>query len=233
MPASPLPAEAILWLDEALLIIAKPAGLPTLPDGYRPENLHVRGLLEPDFGRLWIVHRLDKDTSGVLVLARSAAAHRALNTQFEQQQTQKRYHALVWGRPDWSETTVRLPLRVDGDRRHRTVVDAQRGKPAHTDLQVLESFVAFTLLEATLHTGRTHQIRAHLNAIGLPIVNDLLYDRAFSTRSARPAGIERLALHARELRLWHPLSGEALQIIAPYPPDFTALLNGLRAGNTP
>lgn len=217
----PLP---VLWLDESLLVIDKPAGLRTLPDGYDPSLPHLRSLLEPVYGRLWIVHRLDKDTSGVLLLARTAQAHRSLNTQFEQRQTHKAYHALVHGSPAWDEYTVTLPLRTDGDRQHRSVVDARRGKNAVTRLRVIDRFAAHTLLEAAPETGRTHQIRTHLAALGLPIVGDLLYG------GAALAGVEQpwLGLHAAWLEVTHPLSRAALRLEAPLPPTFEAALRSLQ-----
>src|SRR5512138_2201442 len=103
----------IIHQDEAILVANKPAGLSTLPDGYDSSLPHVKSLLEQQFGRLWIVHRLDKDTSGVLLLARTAQAHRLLNQQFEQHQVLKVYHALVAGSPGWEEKTVDLPLRAN------------------------------------------------------------------------------------------------------------------------
>jgi RluA family pseudouridine synthase len=202
---------SVIFCDEALLVVDKPAGLHSLPDGYDPSLPHVRGLLEPEYGRLWMVHRLDRETSGVLVLARSAEAHRALNTQFEQHLVRKVYHARVVGLPQWQETTVRLPLRPNAGHRHRTIVDAQRGKPAVTHLRVLERFEAGALVEASPETGRTHQIRAHLAALGHPIVGDALYGGGVS-----PAG---LFLHARSLQVTHPLSGDRLQFTAEYPPE--------------
>src|SRR5512136_52778 len=102
----------VLFCDEALLVINKPAGLSTLPDGYDPSLPHIKLLLERQYSRLWIVHRLDKETSGVLCLARSASAHRLLNTQFEQRRVSKVYHALVIGTPDWQELACDQALRV-------------------------------------------------------------------------------------------------------------------------
>lgn len=220
---SPIP---ILYIDETLLVINKPAGLPTLPDGYDPAAPHVRSLLEPHFGRLWIVHRLDRGTSGVLLLVRSAQAHRALNSQFDQRQVSKVYHALVTGSPAWDSKTVELPLRADVGHKHRTVVDPARGKPAVTHLRVLERFAAFALVEAVPETGRTHQIRAHLAALGHPLVADELYGSL--PAEASPPVLHRLGLHARQLTIEHPLLRSVLHFDAPYPEDFARALDQLR-----
>ena len=169
------PAKLELWSDGALLVVNKPAGLPTLVDGYDPAAPYLLGLLKESFGPLWVVHRLDRETSGVIVFARNADAHRALNTQLEKHQAQKVYHALVDGSPEWTEKTVRLPLRTNGDRKHRSVVDIRRGKVAETQLRVLRRFGAISLVQAIPRTGRTHQIRVHLAAQGCPVISDALY----------------------------------------------------------
>lgn len=220
----------ILWQDEALVVLNKPAGLLTLPDGYDPQLPHLRALLEPHLGRLWIVHRLDRQTSGVILLARSASAHRMLNAQFEQQRVEKRYHAIVQGAPDWEYLTVDLPLRANVGRRGRTAVDEVTGKKASTSLKLLEHLDApglgtYSLVEASPHTGRTHQIRAHLAAIGLPVAGDPLYGpRQPSLEGLFP----RTALHAWQLTVSHPLSGEIHTWHAPYPQDFDAALQTLK-----
>ena len=232
MEAAPFPLPKVIYSDQDVLVVDKPAGLLSLPDGYDRSRPYLAGVLMTEFGRLWVVHRLDRDTSGVMVLARSPQAHRALNMQFENRQTAKIYHAIVVGSPTWETTGVDLPLRVDGDRRHRTVVDQEAGKPAFTAIYCLERFSGYTLIEAQPHTGYAHQIRAHLAAVGHPIVGDTLYNR----RQVKPdqlmiPGLPRVALHARSLTFYHPTSGERLSFAAAYPIDFERAIHQLRREN--
>ncbi len=215
----------VLFADDYLLVVAKPAGLLTVPDGWQPDLPHLAALLTLQWGRLWVVHRLDRETSGVMVLARTAGAHRALNAQFAQREIRKTYHAIVFGEPVWRQRTVSLRLTPNRGRRKRTVVDA-RGKPARTEVRVLQRFGAFSLLEAVLHTGRRHQVRVHLFALGFPIVNDPLYGDATDDH---PLPIQRLALHARRLTFQHPATGETMGFTALHPPDFAAALENLAA----
>jgi RluA family pseudouridine synthase len=230
----------VLFCDDALLVINKPAGLLTLPDGYNPSMPHIKSVFEPQLGRLWIVHRLDKETSGVLLLPRSAEAHRSLNTQFEQRLISKIYHALVIGSPAWREQIVDLPLRPNGDRSHRTVIDTQRGKPATTHFRVVERFPGYCLLEAKPETGRTHQIRTHLLSMGLPILGDRLYNRLVTKNHESIVTSPHLehdiimwpkqsiGLHAKSLEIRHPVTDEQMKFIAPYPGYFEAVLLQLR-----
>jgi tRNA pseudouridine32 synthase/23S rRNA pseudouridine746 synthase len=230
----------VIWLDEAFLVVNKPAGLPTLPDGYDPDAPYLGGILRSVYDPLWIVHRLDRDTSGILILARTPESHRALNTQFSKRQVTKVYHALVGGNPVWDEKTVRLPLRPDGDRKHRTVIDLRQGKPSVTHFRVLERYGTYALIEATPKTGRPHQIRAHLAAQGCPIAADGLYGDGKGIflselkpgyrkgRQAEAPLLGRLGLHACSLLLAHPVSGEKLRFEAPYPKDFAATMKQLR-----
>jgi RluA family pseudouridine synthase len=225
----------VLWQDDALLAVNKPAGIAVLAEGWDARKPYLTGLLREQFGRLWNVHRLDKETSGVLLLARSAQAHRLLNIQFEQRQVRKTYHALVVGQPEWRQRWVRLPLRLNGDRRHRTVVDREHGKPSETEFHLLEGFDGYALVEAIPHSGRTHQIRAHLAAIGLPLVADALYGEGkpllaqFGAEDRSTPVLQRAGLHAHMLELAHPLSAQNLKLEAPYPQDFNQSLACLRS----
>jgi RluA family pseudouridine synthase len=233
------PERLVIWIDEHLLAINKPSGLPTLPDGYDHKAPHVKSVMEPHAGPLWIVHRLDRDTSGLLLLARSAEAHRHLNMQFESRQTHKVYHTLVKGSPEWEENRVDLPLRPDADREHRTLVDHRSGKSAITHLKVLARYGAYSLIEALPETGRTHQIRAHLSSVGFPIAADSLYgdgeplylshlkpDYRKGKGAERPL-LARLGLHAYQLGFTHPIEKTPMELIAPYAKDFGAVVTQL------
>ena len=229
-----MPDLPVLFADEAILVVDKPAGLLSLQDGYDPALPYVRTVLEADFGPIWMVHRLDRETSGVLIVARTAAAHHHLNDQFMGRSVRKIYHALLRGVPAWDEQACTAPLRKNGDRQHRTVIDDRRGKPAETHFQVLERFPAAALAAAAPHTGYTHQIRAHAAHLGFPLLGDPLYHRSLAHPDLTPppsaaAVIDRVALHALTIQFLHPLSGLPVQFSAPYPADFAAALLALRA----
>ncbi len=212
----------VIWIDEHLMVVNKPASLPTLPDGYIKDAPNLIDQLKREYGQVWVVHRLDRDTSGAIVFARSAEAHRALNLKFDTRRVSKSYHALVNGVPDWAEIVVDQSLRADGDRKHRTVIDRVRGKPAVTRLRVMARFRHHALIEALPETGRTHQIRVHLSFAGFPIVADALYGDGQGV-----AHLARLGLHARALSFEHPITREPLQFDAPYPDDLASALKDL------
>jgi tRNA pseudouridine32 synthase / 23S rRNA pseudouridine746 synthase len=217
----------ILYSDSALLIVDKPAGLPVLPDGWDKAAPYLVQLLEQQFPPLFVVHRLDKITSGVMAFARSAETHRALNLQFEHHQAHKAYHAISVGAPKWDEHTAKHKLRINVGHSHRTVVDNGKGKPAETAFKVMTRYPGlapdrgYGLLECRPATGRTHQIRVHAYALGYPLLGDSLYSAPPTALIARPA------LHAFSLTLTHPDTGEQLTFEAPYPADFTSTLKAL------
>ncbi len=229
-------ADLVISQDPAILVVNKPAGLLSLQDGYDKTLPHLVKILSPEFGPLFIVHRLDRDTSGVVILARTIEAHRSLNIQFQKRTIAKVYHALVTGVPAWKEYTADLPLRKDGDRDHRTIIDFKLGKKAQTDLVLLEKFPGYALVEACPHTGYTHQIRAHLAYIGFPILADPLYGNREPLSQGTPTNlsqpfdlpIPRLALHACSITFLHPSQMVRVTFSAPYPPDLISAILALK-----
>ncbi len=211
----------ILHCDDSILVIDKPAGIPVLPDGWEPDSPYLLKLLEVDYGKLWIVHRLDKSTTGVLVFARNADAHRRLSLQFEKHQALKTYHALAEGAPAWDVTSAGQPLRANVGHRHRTIVDRRKGKPSRTDFRVLQRLHDHVLLQAQPITGRTHQVRAHAAALGFPLLGDFLYGALRTDLIGRPA------LHAQSLVMIHPTTQLSISFVSQYPQDFKDALKTL------
>lgn len=229
---------SIIYKDASIAVLNKKAGLSVAADRWNPDaprlDLAAAEICAPG-ERLFAVHRIDKETSGLVVYALHPAAHRKLCMEFENRNVSKTYHALIYGAPDWQETTVSVPLRADGDKMHRTVPDRHGGKSARTDFRNLGRCGAFSWLEASPVTGRTHQIRAHLRLLGFSIACDALYGSAEPLylskikRSWRGDEFEekplisRLALHAYRLAFPHPESGEPMEFTAPYPRDLHAV----------
>ena len=228
----------VRYEDEYLLVINKPAGLVVHPAAGNRDGTLQNALLHYDAGlaalpRAGIVHRLDKDTSGLMVVARQLSAHKSLVEQLQARSVHREYLALVQGQVTASGT-VDAPIgRHPRDRLRMAVVES--GKPAVTHYRVLERFPAHTLVEARLETGRTHQIRVHMAHIHYPLVGDPLY----GGRLRLPAGasqtlaealrkFRRQALHARRLEFIHPASGEPVGWEAGLPADFEHLLEVLR-----
>lgn len=215
----------ILYQDDSLIAVNKPSGLLTIRDGYNPDLPTVKSILEIEHGRCWIVHRLDKETSGVLLVARNEKTHKILNQAFEEHRIQKTYHAIVYGVPPELKFTISSPLKVDGDRKHRTVVDMEKGKPAKSIIVVLKSFTSYSLVEIKPETGYTHQIRAHLSSAGFPLLGDKLYQKPSLPQTDL---ISRTALHAFQLTFEHPVTRSTTTIQADYPQDFSTALTTLK-----
>jgi RluA family pseudouridine synthase len=215
----------IIYEDEYLLVIDKPAGLPVLPDGWEKDAPYLVKMLEAQLGKIFIVHRLDKITSGVMIFARDAETHRALNIQFENHQAEKVYHALVEGNPKWDEKIARHPLRANVGHKHRTMVDDKNGKPSETRFRVIKRYQTSALIEAKPMTGRTHQIRVHAYALGHPLVGDALYGSVYGAEETY--GIPRPMLHAQSLSFIHPATNGRVKFSAPHPADFEEAIKNI------
>jgi tRNA pseudouridine32 synthase/23S rRNA pseudouridine746 synthase len=210
----------IIFSNPEILGVNKPAGMDSIPGGWEPHSYSLLELLEKEYGRLWIVHRLDKGTSGIIVFARNPKAHRELSMSFEHHSVSKMYHAIVIGTPTWDNCVANYPLRANVGRNHRTVVDLSLGKLSETTFEVIERFSRNSLLAATPATGRTHQVRVHASTLGFPLLGDMQY-------KADPTNfISRPALHAFSLEF--TLFEEPYHIEAPYPEDFTNAIRILR-----
>jgi 23S rRNA pseudouridine1911/1915/1917 synthase len=223
----------ILHVDDAFLVIDKPAGLVVHPGAGNQSGTMVNGLLARypelavvgDPARPGIVHRLDKDTSGLMLVARTQEAYEHLVARLARHEVDRRYLTLVWGVPEAASGLVDAPIGRSAREPTRMVVSAQ-GKEARTRYEVLESFddpAPCALLECQLETGRTHQIRVHMTAIGHPVVGDDRY------RGARPAiATPRMVLHSAKLQLEHPdQPGTQLRFESPLPADLAAVVAGL------
>lgn len=206
----PLAEPLVLYADAALLVVEKPAGLLSVPGRGEDKQDCLIARLQRDYPDVRIVHRLDQDTSGLLVVARDADSHRELSRQFHDREVEKTYAALALGHIAEPEGRIDLPLRYDPPTKPRHVVDAATGQPALTLWRVVARQPGLTRVSLVPHTGRTHQLRVHLQALGHPLLGDSLYAPA----EACPPG-SRLCLHAETLGFVHPVHGGRLRFSRP------------------
>ena len=203
------PYLPVLHADEYLVVVNKPSGLLSVP-GRLPEYRDSAATrMQRVYPRAQAIHRLDMDTSGLLLFALSPMAQKAIGRQFEKRLVEKRYDALVWGCPAAQE--VKLPLRCDWPNRPRQMVDHELGKAAHTSVRPLASDGRISHVALFPHTGRSHQLRVHLLHLGCPILGDRLY------AGERAPGHPRLMLHASSIRVRHPADGAWCEWHAPLP----------------
>lgn len=227
----------IIFEDGNIVIVNKPSGLLTIPDRYDTDEPNLTAILNEKYGKIYTVHRLDKDTSGIMVFAKDAASHRDLSIKFQEQQVQKIYHAVVKGVFPQDEMEIDIPILPDPSRKGLSIPSA-RGKESLSVVKVLTRFTSSTLVEVDLVTGRHHQLRVHMAAVGYPLLVDAAYggDPAFLVSSVkrkfnlkkhtdeRPV-ISRLSMHAYSLTFLHPATGEPVGVVADYPKDFRAMLS--------
>jgi 23S rRNA pseudouridine1911/1915/1917 synthase len=219
----------VVWEDEHLLVVDKPAGLVVHPAGSTRTGTLVHGLLAlgaeggDDDDRPGIVHRLDRDTSGLLVVARSPEAHELLQELIRTRALERTYAALVRGVPQSASGRIEAPIGRDRRDRTRHSLDTTTPRDAVTWFEVVETMKHHALLDVRLETGRTHQIRVHLEAIGLPVSGDPVYG------AAGDLGLARQFLHAKRLCFTHPLTGSEVDVTSELPPDLAGALELARA----
>ncbi|MCX7565634.1 pseudouridine synthase [Sulfitobacter sp. F26169L] len=202
-PTDPL---KVLHLDHEVILVDKPAGLLSVPGKGSELGDCLLARVQAAFPDALLVHRLDRDTSGVMIFAMTRHAQRHLGLQFEKRMTKKTYVARVWGIPAQKTGTVDLPLIVDWPNRPRQMVCLETGKPAQTDWRVIKAEVNTARVRLTPHTGRSHQLRVHMLSLGHPILGDPFYAHELAR------DYPRMMLHSEELRFKHPDGGQSTKI---------------------
>jgi len=229
--------------SEDFVAFNKPSGLLSIPDRYNASLPNLYALIQKKYGKLYIVHRLDKDTSGLICFARNEESHRHLSLLFQNREVTKFYLAIVQGVPANPVQSIHAPIDAHPVQKGKMYV-SRKGKPAHTDYEILKAWNNFALLKIQTHSGRTHQIRVHLQHIGHPIVGDVFYGSGESLflssfkrnfkqsekeENERPL-LNRLALHAASLQ-FRTADGHLLNLEAPLPKDMDAVAKQLSRWN--
>jgi len=246
----------ILHEDDDIIVVHKPAGLLSIPDHWDKEKSHLRGVLESylskkinnnNAGEIFVVHRLDKDTSGIMIFAKNSESHKNLSMQFEQRTITKKYFAIVCGHPVPAEGVINERIGKKLKKGGKKFIDPRKGSPSQTDYKVVKEYRDYSLIEAIPHTGRMHQIRVHLAHIGCPLAVDTVYSDPEKSgieicdvkhRTKRKNDVEpkyiinRLTLHATQIDFLHPANSEKLSFSVPPPKDFSSLLKQLDKWNS-
>ena len=230
----------IIYEDEDILVLDKASGELTIPDRFKPEQFNLYNYLEGKYGKIFTVHRLDRETSGLLVFAKTEAAHKSLSQQFEDRTVEKIYKVLVEGVMYDMEGSIDKPIAKHPSKAGQMTVSS-KGKPSLTLYKVVEHFKNYTLAEADIKTGRTHQIRVHFKSIGYPLAVDSVYGRSdvfllskvkkkynFGKEEEERPMMSRTSLHAARLVLDHPVSGKRMTFESELPKDFGAVVKQLQ-----
>ncbi|MBL7765629.1 MAG: RluA family pseudouridine synthase [Chitinophagaceae bacterium] len=231
----------ILFEDDDYVILNKPSGMRTIPDRHNENLPSLSGLLRTIYGEIFIVHRLDMNTSGCVCFAKNAEAHRYASQLFEHRQVEKKYLGIVYGSFEEPEGLIEDPIMEHPVIKGKMIVHQKQGKPSSTSYKVLENFSQFSLVEFIIHTGRTHQIRVHMQNAGHPILCDEVYgsDKPIYISSMKKRYnlskhedeekpiLHRMALHAHSLK-FISASGKQIEAVARLPKDMNAMLNQCR-----
>ena len=224
----------LIHVDEDIIVVNKAPGTLTIPDRFDPFKLNLLGALREKYEEIFVVHRLDKETSGIMVFARNKDAHKTLNQQFQEREADKFYLALTTGVPHPEEDLIDKPIGPDPRGGGKMRIDYHGGKDSQTAYEVVERYKEYGLIRLQLFTGRTHQVRVHMASVGHPLAVDPLYGgsdgiylskvkgKKFNLKAGtveRPI-LRRVSLHAYQLAFTHPSSGERVDFMAPPPKDF-------------
>jgi 23S rRNA pseudouridine955/2504/2580 synthase/23S rRNA pseudouridine1911/1915/1917 synthase len=236
----PLDRLNIVFEDDSIIVINKPSGILSIPDRYNTALPSLYSQLKKEYGTIFIVHRLDRDTSGLIIFAKDAESHRTLNIGFENNEIIRKYDVVVEGIVHQDYMEIDIPLRPSRKKVGLTVPSA-KGKPSLTKVTVIEKYRNSTFLECELITGRHHQIRVHLQTIGYPLLIDDLYGnkmeffvssikRKFNLKKGTEETplISRLTMHAKYLQFHHPKTSQLIELQADYPKDFSSLIRVLK-----
>lgn len=229
----------IIFEDEYLVVVSKPSGLLSIQDRYQQYTPHLKAFLQEKFNSIYTVHRLDRDTSGIMVFAKDARTHKFLSKQFANREVQKIYWAFVKGKPMFEEGIIDIPI-INDMKNSGMMIPHSQGKPAETKFRLLENYGNISLLEFFPLTGRTHQIRVHSKHLGCPLLIDEIYSQesAFYLSSIKRKYhvskfenekplLSRLTLHAKKLEFTHP-SGNLTKFESDLPKDLKALRKQLQ-----
>ncbi len=231
----------IIYEDDELVFVNKPSGMLSIPDRYAVDLPNVYNLLQRKFGEIFPVHRLDRETSGLICFAKNEVIHKSMNQLFQKREVGKYYYVLVNGVMNHDEGTIDKPIAQNKMDSSKMII-AKRGKESTTLYRVLERFKDVTVVEAQIKTGRTHQIRVHFEALGYPLLVDKVYGKhteflvsSLKGRKFKLAKgtiekplLDRTSLHAHRLVFTHPSSSKKIEVIAPLPKDIAAVVKQLR-----
>lgn len=231
----------IVFQDDDIVIINKPANYLSIPDRFKQDLPNVQQFLKNKFGKIYTVHRLDRETSGIMIFAKHEVAHKALSSQFENRIVEKIYLALTSGNIHNEEDIIEKPIGKHPVIAGKMII-TKKGKPSVSAYKVIERFKHYTLVEVNIKTGRTHQIRVHMQAYGYPLAVDPLYAKKEAFFLSEVKGkkykkqrdeverplMSRCTLHAHQLSFDHPGTGERITFSSEVPKDFAALLKQLR-----